>query len=240
MPVKPPAELAFMDKLGHLFSNGRLLQEALTHSTYAYEHRLEALPSNERLEFLGDAVLDLAVSEYLFSQPEILNEGCMTQTRSLIVCEKNLAQLAISLGIGELLQLGKGERQTGGREKPSNLANAMEAVWGAVFLDAGYEAVRDIILRLMGDSIQQALSGKIVFDFKSQLLELVQAYKSPMIRFEILEEKGPVHERVFTAGVFLHDNLMAQGSGPSKKEAEQQAARRALVNLEKDLSILKD
>jgi ribonuclease-3 len=228
----PDAIRALESKLGHLFINELLLQEALTHSTYAYEHRLELIPSNERLEFLGDAILDLVVSEFLFKQTGLFSEGSMTRTRSMIVCERNLAQLANQLEIGPMLLLGKGETQTGGHDKPSSLANAIEALFGAVFLDAGYDVARKIILNLMEDSIQQALAGQIAFDYKSRLLELIQANKNNHVRFEILDEQGPVHQRSFDAGVFLNGKLIARGSGSSKKEAEQQASRFALDDLE--------
>ncbi len=215
--------------LGHAFKNKRLLQEALTHSTYAYEHREEAPASNERLEFLGDAVLDLAVSDALFRLIEPLAEGAMTKTRALVVCENSLAMLARRLEVGKLLFLGRGEAATGGSDKASNLSNAMEALFGAVYLDAGFDKARAVILTLFDQSIREALAGAIVYDYKSQLLEYYQSLPAGgQLKFQIVEESGPDHERVFTAAILIDDQIISQGSGSTKKEAEQQAARSAL------------
>lgn len=216
-------------KLGHVFSDPRLLLEALTHSTYAYEHRYAALANNERLEFLGDAVLDLVVSDCLFRIKPELSEGRMTKSRALVVCENALVGVAQELMLGDFLSLGRGELATGGRLKPSNLANAMEAVFGAIYLDAGYMACRSVISRLFAEPIALALRGELFYDYKSRVLEMVQATRGgSTLRFQILEESGPVHERTFVAGVFLDDQLIARGSGCSKKEAEQQAAEEAI------------
>lgn len=215
--------------IGHTFKNQELLTEALTHSTFAYEHRYEGVISNERLEYLGDAVLDLAIGDVLFSQPACYDEGFMSKTRALVVCESTLAQLARQLEIGELLSLGKGEAATGGKVKPSNLSNAIEALFGAIYLDAGYEKARIVILNLLADSLQEALTGTIVFDYKSKLLEYAQSQNNiGPLRFVILDEQGPVHEKQFTAGVVQNDRIIGRGTGNSKKEAEQQAAKAAL------------
>ena len=215
--------------IGHVFRQQDLLIQAITHSTYAYEHRTEKIVDNERLEFLGDAVLDLVVSDFLFREGAIFSEGVMTKTRALIVCENTLALVARRLGIGQLLLLGKGEWTTGGSDKSSNLANAMEAIFGAVYLDAGYDKARSIILRLLDEFIQQALTGEMVYDYKSRLLEMVQGTRgNSTLRFMIINEEGPVHERTFTAAVIIDDNQIATGSGSSKKDAEQKAAREAL------------
>lgn len=215
--------------LGLEFNNPDLLLEAITHSTYSYEHKDSPVPDNERLEFLGDAVLDLAISDILFRRQEAYEEGVMTKTRALLVCENCLAELAGRLELGRFLYLGKGEEATGGRTKPSNLANAMEALLGAVFLDSDFVRVRDLIEKLMHDAIDKALAGKIFRDYKSRFLEMVQADNNEAkVKFIILDEAGPVHERIFTAGIMLEDKLIAQGKGSSKKEAEQQAARQAI------------
>ena len=223
--------------IGHFFSDRQLLQEALTHSTFAYEHRDKESTDNERLEFLGDAVLDLAVSDVLFRRPEKFAEGIMTKTRALVVRENTLASLAKDIGLGELLLLGKGEEATGGRDKPSNLANAMEAILGAIYLDAGYQKACQVIRNLLEDPLRLAIAGDLVYDYKSRLLELVQATRgNSILQFQIMEESGPVHERQFTAGVLVDDQLIATGIGCSKKEAEQQAAREALGRLDCDRS----
>lgn len=221
--------------IGHLFSDRNLLQEALTHSTYAYEHRHERVTDNERLEFLGDAVLDLAISDVLFRNPDLHTEGFMTKTRALIVRETTLALLSRDLEIGELLLLGRGEEATGGRDKPSNLANAAEAIFGAIYLDAGFAKACRIIQVLLAKPLKLALTGNLVYDYKSRLLELVQATRGgSTLRFQILDESGPVHERLFTAGVLIDGQLISVGAGCSKKEAEQEAAREALNKLDCD------
>ncbi len=219
--------------IGHRFTNRQLLLEALTHSTYAYEHRAENIRDNERLEFLGDAVLDLAVSDALFRHTRRHDEGTMTKTRALVVRETTLALLADEISLGDLLLLGRGEEATGGRGKPSNLSNAVEAIFGAIYLDAGYDVARSRILDLLDEPLQLALAGDLVYDYKSRLLELVQATRgNSTLRFQTLDESGPVHERVFTAGVLVDDQLISTGTGCSKKEAEQQAARDALDKLD--------
>lgn len=229
-------QMASLEKqIGHVFRNRFYLTQALTHSTYAYEHRHEQIQDNERLEFLGDAVLDLVISDTLFRQADGFAEGYMTKTRALVVCENTLAQIAVEINIGDILKMGRGELATGGREKPSNLANAVEAVFGAVYLDAGYDKVRQIILTLLDKPIQLALSGNLVYDFKSRLLELVQSTRgNSTLRFQILSETGPVHDPVFISGVLVDEQLIATGSGSSKKESEQQAAREALELLQCD------
>ena len=223
--------------LNYTFDNRDLLLQALTHSTYAYEHRDQQLTNNERLEFLGDAVLDLAISDALFRADGKHDEGFMTKTRSLLVCENSLADLARSLNIGRLLLLGRGETATGGRDKPSNLSNAMEAILGAIYLDGGFSSACQVISALYAPSLKKALAGQIVHDYKSRLLEMVQATRGgSSVRFVILAEDGPVHARTFTAGVCLDDQVVAQGQGSSKKEAEQQAAEKAIEHLSCDRS----
>jgi ribonuclease-3 len=223
--------------IGHQFADIRLLREALTHSTYAYERRNDQVTDNERLEFLGDAVLDLAISDVLYRNHKSHAEGFMTKTRALVVRETTLALLAKDLGTGDLLLLGKGEEATGGRDKPSNLANAVEAIFGAIYLDAGFEKACQVIRTLLEEPLRLALAGDLVYDYKSRLLELVQATRGgSTLRFQILDESGPVHERLFTAGVLVDEQLVSTGTGCSKKEAEQQAAREALDKLDCDRS----
>ncbi len=237
MKLWQPIHQQFEKHLGYHFKNKALLLEALMHSTYVYEHRAENLTSNERLEFLGDAVLDLAVSDALFRKSNQYAEGFMTKTRALVVCENSLMVLARELDLGSLLFLGKGETATGGHDKPSNLANAMEAVFGAIYLDAGFDTVKQIILNLLDEPIKQAQNGSIIYDYKSRLLEFIQGSKSgSVLKFSIISEEGPVHERIFTAGVLLDECLIASGIGSSKKEAEQQAAQKALDRLDEEIN----
>lgn len=218
----------FEKLLGYTFKDKNLLIMSLTHSTYAYEHRFDIKYDNERLEFLGDGILDFVAADALFRRKESCDEGYLSKTRALIVCEATLAVKARHLGLGEYLRLGKGEESTGGRDKPSNLANAMEAIFAAVYLDGGFEEAKNLILRILSDSIETALSGDLVFDYKSKVLELAQTKGNVhAIRFEIIDEAGPVHDRSYTAAVFLDDKIFGQGTGHSKKLAEQEAARAA-------------
>ena len=226
---------AFMDILSYSFRDPLLLETALTHSTYAYENRDSE--NNERIEFLGDAVLQLVISEQLFLLQDKLKEGEMTKTRSLGVCEETLARAAKDISLDRYLRLGKGELQTGGAEKPSNLSNSLEAVFGAIYLDGGIEAARSVITSLLSPYLELALSGKIQYDFKSRLLELVQTTKGQStLSFAIVDEEGPVHNRKFTAAAILDDLEIAYGCGTSKKEAEQMAAERALSIMSNSLA----
>lgn len=218
----------FENLLGYHFADKRLFAIALTHSTYAYEHKFESAYDNERLEFLGDGILDFVAADALFHQKRSCDEGYLSKTRALIVCEATLAAKARDLGLGDYLRLGKGEESTGGRDKPSNLANAMEAIFAAVYLDGGFERAKELILRILADSIETALSGELVFDYKSKILELAQSKGNVhSIRFEIIEESGPVHDRRYTSAVLLDDQVFGQGTGHSKKLAEQEAAKTA-------------
>ena len=227
--------IAFCQKNSIDFQDLSYMQSALTHSTYAYEHSKWVGHDNERLEFLGDAVLQLSISEALFCLAEEIDEGKMTKYRSLVVCEDTLAQVARDIGLGDYLYLGKGEELTGGRTKPSNLSNALEAVYGAIYLDQGFAYVKNLIIKQLHPYIDLAVSGKLVYDFKSRLLEMVQACKdSSEVSFTIVDESGPVHERIFTAAVILDEKELTTGRGTSKKEAEQNAARAALEILSYD------
>lgn len=226
---------AFCQKNSINFRDLAYMRLALTHSTYAYEHGKQMGHDNERLEFLGDAVLQLSISEALFSLEGEMDEGRMTKYRSLVVCEDTLAQVAHDIALGDYLYLGKGEELTGGRIKPSNLSNALEAVYGAIYLDQGFAYVKQMIVKQLGPYIDLAVSGKLVYDFKSRLLEMAQACKSCSgISFAIIDESGPVHERTFTAAVILDHKELATGQGTSKKEAEQNAAKSALQILTYD------
>ena len=218
----------FENLLGYTFADKNLLIMALTHSTYAYEHHIDIASDNERLEFLGDGILDFVAADALFHQKKRRDEGYLSKTRALIVCEATLAAKGREMGLGDYLRLGKGEESTGGRDKASNLANAMEALFAAVYLDGGFEQAQRLILRILADSIETAISGDLVFDYKSRVLELAQTKGNVhSIRFEIIEESGPVHDKRYTAAVFLDDEVFGQGTGHSKKLAEQEAAKAA-------------
>ncbi len=215
-------------KLGYRFKDRGLLEHALTHSSYANEHRGQGLTSNERLEFLGDSVLGMVAAERLFREHPDMPEGELTRTRAALVCETALHQVALSLGLGSYLRLGRGEDAGGGRERPSILADATEAVLAAVYLDGGMDAVRPIIETLILDREGEQSSDR---DYKTALQELVQRTPGVAIAYRLTGESGPDHARVFRMEVAVGQKVAGQGEGRTKKEAEQQAAKAALEKL---------
>lgn len=216
----------FLQRLGLQVQDLSLLNLALTHPTYAFEHDLPA--HNQRLEFLGDAVLGLVVTEYLYQEFPSLPEGDLTRLRAAIVCEASLARVARQLGLGDLLLLGCGEEQSGGRQRPSNLADALEAVIGSLYLTEGLSVVQRLVRQLFADSLKE-LDGQRIMDSKTRLQEWVQKRGTDNVSYRILAEWGPDHAKQFKAGVFYRGRLLATGEGRSKKEAEQEAARAALA-----------
>ncbi|MDN5344308.1 MAG: ribonuclease [Clostridia bacterium] len=202
------------------------LNTALTHPTYAYEHQLPH--DNQRLEFLGDAVLGLVIATYLFQEFPHLPEGDLTRMRAAVVCEASLVKVARQIKLGELLLLGQGEENSGGRQRPSNLADALEAVIGSLYLAGGLETARGFILQLFAPALK-LLKSTGVIDSKSALQEFIQQQGTENVTYKILEEWGPDHARGYRAGVFFRNRLLATGEGHSKKEAEQEAARAALA-----------
>ncbi|RDW19456.1 ribonuclease III [Oceanobacillus arenosus] len=209
------------------FHNHELIKQAFTHSSYVNEHRHEVFLDNERLEFLGDAVLELGVSQYLYRKNSDMPEGEMTKLRAAIVCEPSLMDFAQNLEFGKFLLLGKGEEQTGGRERPAILADVFEAFLGAVYLDQGF----DQALKFLQDHVFPKISTGAfshAMDYKSQLQELVQAVKNQMVEYQIVEEKGPSHNKEFISQVLIDSAVQGEGFGRTKKEAEQRAAKHAL------------
>ena len=219
------------EKLGYTFRDRRLLQAALYHSSYANEHRGSGIQSNERLEFLGDAVLGMVTADYLFHKHPDLPEGDLTRIRAALVCEESLHEAAQSLHLGDYLKLGRGEESGGGRQRPSILADATESVFAAVFLDGGMEQARAIIHRVLLDREREEVVEERRRDFKTQLQELVQRRSDQVMRYEMIGESGPDHAKVFEACVRINDEIVGTGTGRSKKEAEQSAARSALEKL---------
>ncbi|MGE5381299.1 MAG: ribonuclease III [Methylocystaceae bacterium] len=215
----------FIRVTGVEFAKQELLVKALTHPSYSQEH--EGVVNNQRLEFLGDSVLNLVVAEYLFLAFPLRAEGDLTKMRARVVCEKALAQMAVKLQLGDYLLLGKGEEMSGGRERHSILADGVEAVIGAVYLDKGLEFTREFILKYLSDDIAGIAAGNF-YDYKSRLQEVVQSRCRENVTYTILEENGPAHNKTFVAGVLFHGKLLATGNGKSKKEAEQNAAETAL------------
>ena len=219
-------------KLGYTFRCKEQLQAALYHSSYANEHRCCGVSSNERLEFLGDAVLGLVTADYLYHKHPDLPEGDLTRMRAALVCEESLYEVAQSLGLGNELRLGKGEEAGGGRCRPSILADATESVFAAVSLDGGMEAARALIHRVLLDKEQEEAVEERRRDYKTELQELVQRRSNQTLHYEMIGATGPDHAKLFTCAVLLNGQTAGTGTGKSKKEAEQAAARAALQALQ--------
>lgn len=216
--------------LGYSFGNGELLREALTHRSYANEQHGMALADNERLEFLGDAVLDLVVGRHLFQIRPPIPEGEMTRIRADVVAEPSLAHIARDLRIGHALLLGRGEARSAGRSKPSILANALEAVFGAVFVDGGFAAAEGVILPLVAPLLQQASRNEGP-DAKSRLQEVLQGQRRGLPEYRLVEASGPAHQRHYRIEVLIEGVASGRGEGRTKKSAEQSAAQAALAHL---------
>ena len=221
-------ELDFQKRLKYQFQNIGLLNNALTHSSYINEEKSEPIGSNERLEFLGDAILDAVISDYLYKRLENVEEGELTKLRAIIVCERSLASCGKTLSIGEYLNLGKGELSSGGRNRCSIIADAMEAVIGAIYLDRGWTTVQDFVMRTFSNLIEDALSGKLYMDYKTVIQEKLQSHGDADISYVVEKEEGPDHDKTFYSNLIFNGQIIGSGSGRSKKEAEQQAAKQAL------------
>jgi len=222
---------ALPEILGISFNDPSLLEQALVHRSYVNENPDFALASNERLEFLGDAVLGLVVAERLYQDFPHFTEGEMTKLRAALVCQNTLTRIARTIGLGDYLYLGKGEEASGGRRKSANLARALEAVIGAIFLDQGSVTTSDFILRLFDKELEKVTSRGAGIDYKSQLQELIQARGQPPPVYRVIEAVGPDHDRRFTVEVRAGGVVLGRGSGKSKKTAETEAARSALEGL---------
>ena len=219
-------------KLNYTFRDRKLLSEALSHSSYANEHRSAGLKSNERLEFLGDSVLGFVTAEFLFAQHPDLPEGDLTRIRAALVCEQSLYEVARKLDLGRYLKLGRGEEAGGGRERTSILADATEAVFAAVYLDGGIGAASALIHRCLLDAEKEEVVEERRRDYKTALQELVQRQADQVLTYRMIGEEGPDHDKTFLAEVLLNGTQVGTGSGHSKKEAEQSAAKAALRKLE--------
>lgn len=215
------------NRLGYAFTSRALLLEALTHASYAYEQEGGAA-DNQRLEFLGDAVLQLVMTDYLFRQDLTAQEGVMTKKRAGLVCEQTLAQVALSIGLGAFLRLGHGEAGSGGAANPALLSDALEALLGALYLDGGLETARRIILELFSPYFDLALDGRLTYDHKSHLYEWAQSQPDTSIDFQVREAAGPEHDRLYTVDLYVDGCVQAWGQGKTKKSAEQDASRRFL------------
>ena len=218
------------ERLGHVFHDESLLRTALTHSSYANENRALGAVCNERLEFLGDSVLGVTVADHLYRNYGAMPEGRMTRLRSELVCEQSLHRVAQKLQLGEYLRLGRGEEHNGGRERPSILADAVEAVIAAMYLDGGMAAADEFIHRNLLSELGAA-EPEFFNDYKTSLQELIQRRSGQILAYELTGEVGPDHDKTFTVRVLLNGESIGEGAGRTKKEAEQSAARNALEAL---------
>ncbi len=218
-------------KLRYAFRDPALLEQALCHSSYANERRSQHARSNERLEFLGDSILGLVTAEFLYRQRPDWPEGELTRSRAALVCEKSLYEAALELGLGAHLRLGRGEDAGGGRRRPSILADAVEAVIAAVYLDGGMAEASALIRRLTLDKFQEERPQGRNQDYKTILQELIQRNPEQVLSYRLLSEQGPDHAKSFTMEALVDGRPAGQGTGRSKKEAEQAAAKAALETL---------
>ena len=217
----------FEDKIGYHFKNQGLLRQALTHSSYANERHMKKLSDNERLEFLGDAVLEIISSDFLYHNYPDVPEGQLTKLRASIVCEPTLALCTKELDLGDYLYLGRGENQTGGRKRKSILSDALEAVIGAIYLDGGFANAKEFVLKYILTDIEHK---QLFYDSKTILQEVVQG-EHEQLDYRLVGESGPDHDKSFSVEVWIGEQKISEGSGHTKKAAEQEAAYHALIKL---------
>lgn len=218
----------FESLIGYKFKNINLLEEALTHSSFANERKGYGQKCNERLEFLGDSVLSIVVSDYIFKNCTNLPEGELTKLRASLVCEKSLYNFAQKLNLGKYIHLSKGEYRNGGYKRPSILADAFEAIIAAIYIDGGIEPASEYILKFVEPEITNSKS-QTTKDYKTTLQEIVQQNPGEILEYVLVSESGPDHNKHFVFEVRLNSNVVGKGGGRTKKEAEQQAAREALT-----------
>ena len=219
----------FQKKIGYQFQQEGLLRQALTHSSYANEHRMKKLSDNERLEFLGDAVLEIVTSDFLYHEHTDVPEGELTRVRASIVCEPTLAICARAIGIDNFIMLGKGEELTGGRKRDSIISDACEAVIGAIYLDGGFANAKEFVTSFILNDLE---NKQLFYDSKTILQEVVQAAHKEVV-YEIIDETGPEHDKNFIAKAYVEGMFEVTANGHTKKHAEQRAAYEALVYLKK-------
>lgn len=221
---------ALQDELKVYFDDQAILAQAFTHASFVNEHRNRMHLDNERLEFLGDAVLELGISQYLYRTYPNKPEGELTKRRAAIVCEPSLVKFALTLKFDQYVRLGKGEERTGGRKRPSLLGDVFEAFIGALYLDQGFSAVEEFLQAHIYPMIERGTFTDEA-DYKSKLQEMIQQHKDAEINYEIVDEKGPAHDREFVAQVEINNEVAGVGQGRTKKESEQRAAKKALDKL---------
>ncbi|HCX65005.1 MAG TPA: ribonuclease III [Eubacteriaceae bacterium] len=215
--------------VGYTFQDKQHLKTALTHSSSINDR--VGLSSNERLEFLGDAVLELVISEHLYENFPNKTEGELTKLRAKIVCTESLSAVSMEHRLGEYIFMGKGEVITGGRKRKSILANIFEAIVGAIYVDGGYSNAKKHILKFLRKNIREAVEGNLVFDYKTKLQEVVQKQADQQIRYAVVHETGPEHQKIFHSQVTLNGKVIGKGQGANKKNSEQMAAYKGLVYL---------
>lgn len=214
--------------INYNFQNENYIRQALTHSSYSNERRMRKTANNERLEFLGDAVLELISSEYIFTNNPDLPEGEMTKLRASLVCEPTLAFCAREIHLGDYILLGKGESATGGRDRDSILSDALEAVIGAIYLDGGFTSAKDFICNYVLNDMD---NKKLFYDSKTILQEIIQGMSKEPLHYQLLKEEGPDHNKKFTVSVSFGSKTLSKGIGRTKKAAEQEAAYKAILKL---------
>ena len=220
-----------LKKIGYEFHDRSILTNALTHSSYSSEHKMDYASNNERLEFIGDAYVDAAVGAELFRIMESAPEGVLSKNRADVVREESLADAAREIDLGDYIYMGRGEESTGGRNKDSILADAFEALIGAIIIDGGYDAGKRVILYLLNEKIGLAVAGKLRQDYKTMLQEKLQEKNHDVrIKYNTVSESGPDHNKTFNVEVMAGTRVLGSGSGKSKAKAEQDAARDALMN----------
>ena len=218
-------------KIGYQYRNKQYAINALVHSSYSNVHHSFAAKNNERLEFLGDAILDFVLSLMLYNNQANLSEGEMSKMRALIVCEASLNICAQKIGLGEMILLGRGEEANGGRTRPSILSDAMEAVIGSIYLDGGMDEAEGFIMDLLGDIYHKAVNGMLFMDYKTALQEELQKSGDAQIQYKLMEAMGPDHSRTFKISVYANGKAIGVGVGKTKKDAEQMAAKAALEEI---------
>ncbi len=224
--------VSLQNNLHYRFNDIGLLKQAMTHSSYANEHKMRIVENNERLEFLGDAILNLVVSQYLYKKYPNHPEGELTKIRAKVVCESSLAYAATKIQVGKYLLLGKGEEATGGRNRESILADAAEAIVGAIYMDSDFETTNSILLSNFElDIVYAVAKGDLFIDYKTELQEVIQKNVKSSLEYVVIKEEGPDHDKRFYMNVVVNDETIGTGRGRNKKEAEQMAAKEALIRL---------
>jgi ribonuclease-3 len=223
--------------IGYVFKDKTLLENALTHSSYANDYLGDARKGNERLEFLGDAVLDAVMALELYRRYPEKDEGFLTKLRAEIVCEGALGKAAFDIGLNQFIRMGRGEEQKGGKARLSIVADAAEAVIAAVFLDGGPQAASELVMRLLENTVKDAAEGNLPADYKTELQIFCQKHGHQNITYKITGESGPDHDKSFTAAVVIDGQTLGRGEGHTKKQAQTQAAKAALEHLEADSAV---